>query len=141
MKRRRKIRRSACPISVALDVFGDAWTLLIIRDLMLKGIDTFNAFLASDEHIATNILSDRLARLEAEGIIEKRRDSDDARRFHYSLTEKGIDLAPMLVEITLWSARHEKTAAPPAVVKEMSRDPRSFAMKAAERARRSRETN
>jgi DNA-binding HxlR family transcriptional regulator len=112
-------QRSGCPISIALEIFGDSWSLLIIRDLMFKGLRTFNEFAASDEGIATNILADRLAKLETAGILVKRPDSADARRIHYRLTEKGIDLAPALVEIVLWTTRYEKTDAPPSMVRAM----------------------
>ena len=111
--------RSGCPISIALDLFGDAWSLLIVRDLMFKGLRTFSEFAGSDEKIATNTLSDRLARLEAAGILTKAADPTDARRVHYRLTEKGIDLAPALVEIVLWGARHEQTDAPPNMLRAM----------------------
>jgi DNA-binding HxlR family transcriptional regulator len=116
---RRGQRRSGCPISTALEVFGDAWSLLIVRDLMFKGFRTFNEFLNAGEGIASNILSERLARLEAAGILSRGRDPRDARRHLYRLTEKGIDLAPALVEIVLWSARYEETDAPESVLHEM----------------------
>jgi DNA-binding HxlR family transcriptional regulator len=112
-------RRSGCPISLALEIFGDTWSLLIVRDLMFKGLDTFNQFQTAGEGIATNILTDRLGRLESAGIVAKRDSETDARRYHYFLTEKGIDLAPALVEIVLWSARHEKTDAPAEVLRQM----------------------
>lgn len=115
----RNARRSTCPISIALEIFGDRWSLLIVRDLMFKGLRTFNEFASSDEGIATNILTDRLAKLEAAGILDKRPDPADARRVRYRLTEKGIDLAPALVEIVLWAARHEDTDAPTNIVRAM----------------------
>jgi DNA-binding HxlR family transcriptional regulator len=115
----RAARRSGCPISIALDIFGDTWSLLIVRDLMFKGLRTFSEFACSDEQIATNILADRLARLEAAGILTKAADPTDARRVHYRLTEKGLDLAPALVEIVLWCARHEQTGAPPNMLRAM----------------------
>ena len=115
----RSSRRSGCPISIALEIFGDAWSLLIVRDLMFKGLRTFSEFASSGEKIATNILSDRLARLEAAGILTKAADPADARRVHYRLTEKGMDLAPALVEIVLWAARHERTDAPPTMLRAM----------------------
>jgi len=118
--------RSGCPISLALELFGDSWSLLIVRDLMFKGLRTFNEFLGAGEGIATNILSDRLQRLEEAGIITSMADPDDARRFLYRLTKKGIDLAPALVELVLWSARYEETDAPPAVIRQMRRDRRRF---------------
>lgn len=115
----RPARRTGCPISIALDIFGDSWSLLIVRDLMFKGLQTFNEFAASGEGIATNILTDRLAKLEAAGILTRRPDPADARRIHYRLTAKGIDLAPALVEIVLWSARYEDTDAPASTVRAM----------------------
>lgn len=119
MSRKRRIRRSGCPISVALEAVGDPWSLLVIRDLMFKGLQSFREFQDAGEGIASNILSDRLARLEACGIVTKRPDPDDARRVRYRLTEKGIDLAPILVEMVLWAARHERTDAPAKTVREM----------------------
>ena len=112
-------RRSACPINASLEIFGDRWSLLIIRDLMLRGYRTYKEFLSSDEGIATNILAERLQRLEAAGIITTSRDAEDRRKVVYGLTEKGIDLAPILVELVLWSAQYEATAAPPAMVRKM----------------------
>ena len=119
-------RRSGCPISVVLETLGDSWSLLIVRDLMFKERKTFNEFLSAEEKIASNILSDRLRRLEAVGIVLKQRDPDDARRYIYRLTEKGIARAPMLIEMILWAARYEKTAAPPAVIREMTRNREAF---------------
>lgn len=120
MKRKpRTSRRSGCPISIALEIFGDSWSLLIVRDLMFKNLHTFNEFLAAGEGIASNILTDRLAKLEAAGIVMKLADKTDARRFRYQLTEKGIDLAPALIEIVLWSARYEKTDAPASTLRAM----------------------
>jgi DNA-binding HxlR family transcriptional regulator len=116
---RKAERRSGCPISTALEVLGDAWSLLIVRDLMFKGLRTFNEFLNAGEGIASNILSDRLARLECAGILTKARDSGDARRYVYRLTEKGIDLAPVLLEVVLWAARYEETDAPGSTLHEM----------------------
>jgi DNA-binding HxlR family transcriptional regulator len=118
--------RSGCPIGMALDLIGDPWTLLIVRDLMFKGAKTFNDFLLAGERIATNVLTDRLARLETHGIVTKGRDMQDARRFIYRLTEKGVDLAPVLVELVVWSARYQKTEAPPEVVKAMRTDRDAF---------------
>jgi DNA-binding HxlR family transcriptional regulator len=101
---------------------GDAWSLLIVRDLMFKDRRTFNDFLMGGEGIASNILADRLRKLEVSNIIEKRRDPEDARRFLYRLSSKGVDLAPVLVELVIWSARHERTDAPPTVVRSMRVD-------------------
>lgn len=98
---------------------GDSWSLLIVRDLMFKGLRTFREFSLSDEGIASNVLADRLARLERAGILAKAPDPSDRRRLLYRLTAKGIDLAPVLIEVVLWTARHENTAAPEATVREM----------------------
>lgn len=94
--------------------------------MIFLGRKTYNEFLNAGEKIATNILSDRLQRLESSGIIVKQRDPADARRYIYRLTEKGIDLAPMLIEMIIWAARHEKTAAPPEVVRKMTEDREGF---------------
>jgi len=118
--------RSGCPISIALELLGDAWSLLIVRDLMFKDRRTYNDFLTGGEGIASNILADRLRKLEDANIIEKRRDASDARRFVYRLSPKGIDLAPVLVELVVWSARHEHTDAPAAVVRMMRTDRETF---------------
>jgi DNA-binding HxlR family transcriptional regulator len=93
-------------------MLGDRWSLLIVRDLMVRGCQTFRDFLQSGEGIATNILSDRLKKLRAAGIIVAETGAADGRRVIYRLTEKGIDLAPAMLELLIWGARHEKTAAP-----------------------------
>ena len=110
-------RRSDCPFNASLEVFGDRWSLLIVRDLLFDRRSSYKEFLESDERIATNILADRLQRLEGKGIIVKTRDTDDARKLVYRLTTKGLDLAPVLVEMIMWGSRHERTKSPPAVVK------------------------
>ena len=115
--------RSTCPLSTALDLFGDRWTLLVIRDLALRGKHSFSEILESAEGVATNVLAERLARLEAGGIVTKTRNPDDGRRYSYGLTEKGKDLIPVLVEIIVWSAaHHEGTAAAPGFVEAAKRD-------------------
>ena len=115
-------RRSGCPVSIALETLGDRWSLLIIRDLMVRGYTTFSQFEESDEGIATNILTDRLRRLEKNGIISRERESRDRRKATYRLTEKGIDLAPLLLELLIWGARHERTMAPPELIAQMEHD-------------------
>ena len=119
-------RRSGCPISIALELLGDSWSLLIVRDLMFKGRRTFNEFLDSGEGIATNVLADRLRRLEGGGIVERRPDPDDGRRVLYRLTRKGIDLAPVLVELVVWSATYERTEAPLELVRQMKVNREAF---------------
>lgn len=107
MRNENKKRQSGCPVAFGLDTFGDRWSLLIIREIMLKGKKTYSDFLEADESISTNILVDRLKHLEAEGIIVKSRDSENHRRFLYTLTQKGIDLMPVMLEIILWSGKYD----------------------------------
>ena len=99
-------KRSDCPISSSLDIFGDKWSLLIIRDLMFFQKSTYNDFLKSDERIATNILATRLKGLEENGIIEKSEHPDSKAKILYRLTQKGIDLLPIVVEMQLWADKH-----------------------------------
>jgi DNA-binding HxlR family transcriptional regulator len=112
-------RRSGCPVNAALEMLGDSWSLLIIRDLMLFGRKAYREFLEAGEGIATNILADRLAKLEANGIVTRRRDPQDARRIRYRLTEKDMALAPAMLELAVWGATHERTAAPPETIRRM----------------------
>jgi len=90
-------------------MLGDRWSLLILRDMMVLGFRTYKEFLGSHEKIATNVLADRLNKLEESGIIASKPDPSDGRKLIYNLTAKGIDLAPVLAEMVLWAARHEKT--------------------------------
>jgi DNA-binding HxlR family transcriptional regulator len=108
-RRARPKWRSECPLNASVEILGDHWSLLIIRDMMLRGFRTYKEFLESYEGIATNILADRLQKLIAHGIITTERDPSDGRKLIYSLTAKGIDLAPVLTEMVLWAARHEDT--------------------------------
>lgn len=108
-------RRSACPLNASVEMLGDRWSLLILRDMMLRGYSHFHEFLQSTEKIATNILADRLRRLEDFGIIATQEDPADGRKRIYSLTPKGIDLAPVLTEMVLWAARHEDVGNQPLV--------------------------
>ena len=103
-------------------MFGDRWSLLIIRDLMVRGFRSFKQFQESGEGIATNILADRLRKLESSGIIAVEKEEADGRKLNYRLTEKGIDLAPVLLELLIWGARHEPTGAPCAVIAEMAKN-------------------
>jgi DNA-binding HxlR family transcriptional regulator len=102
-------RRSGCPLNASVEMLGDRWSLLIIRDMMLRGFKTYKQFLECYEGIATNILADRLRKLVAYGIINTRPDPSDRRKVIYRLTPKGIDLAPVLTEMVLWAAAHEDT--------------------------------
>jgi DNA-binding HxlR family transcriptional regulator len=114
--------RSGCPVNIALEVFGDRWSLLIVRDLMVRGYHTFKQFQESGEGIASNILADRLRKLESAGIVMTEPEPTDARRLNYRLTQKGIDLAPVLLELLIWGASHEKTGAPCSVIENLARN-------------------
>lgn len=99
-------KRSFCGISSLLDILGDKWSLLIIRDIMFKGKSTYGEFLASDEKIATNILADRLELLESQGFIASKPHPDSRVKSVYSLTQKGLDLMPVLMEMLVWADSH-----------------------------------
>ena len=115
------LHRSGCPVSISLDVLGDRWSLLIVRDMMVRGCRTFREFQRAGEGIATNILSDRLRKLEAARIVMTER-AEDGRSAHYRLTEKGIALAPVLLELLIWAAHHEATAAPDSYIAQLERN-------------------
>ncbi len=116
-------RRSACPISFSLDILGDKWTLLVLRDLVFRRKRYFRDFLGSAEKIATNILTDRLRTLEHNGIVTRRTDPENARQVIYNLTEKGVDLIPVLVDFIAWGAKYDHlTAIPDALIHRISSD-------------------
>lgn len=106
---------------VSLERFGDRWSLLIIRDLMVRGYRTFREFQNAGEGIATNVLSNRLRKLVEDEIIFAEPDAEDRRSVHYRLTPKGIALAPVMLELLIWAARHEETAAPCSFIEQMER--------------------
>lgn len=99
-------RRSDCPISSSLDIWGDKWSLLIVRDLMFSKQCTYGDFLKSDEKIATNILAARLQMLEVNGVISKQDHPQSKAKVLYKLTQKGIDLLPLMIEINLWADKY-----------------------------------
>jgi DNA-binding HxlR family transcriptional regulator len=99
-------KRSECPLSCSLDLWGDKWSLLIIRDLMFSTKNTYGDFLKSAEGIATNILASRLQSLEESNLIEKLMHPESKVKGLYRLTQKGIDLLPILVEMYLWSDKY-----------------------------------
>jgi len=106
--------RSECPITNTLDLIGDKWTLLVIRDMLFLKKKSFNEFLKSPEGIATNILTQRLKRLEEHGIIEKRPYRKAPVRYEYILTRRGQDLRPVLMEMICWGNTYiEGTMIPP----------------------------
>lgn len=98
---------SGCPIDYALEIFGDRWSLIVIRDLLVRRKRHFAEMMASDEGIASNILAARLRKLEAWGLVRHRPDPANRRQVIYSLTDRGKELAPVLVEIAIWSAKHD----------------------------------
>ena len=120
-------KRSGCGISCALDLLGDKWSLLVIRDMIFMKKQYFKEFLASYEGIATNILSDRLKRLENEGIVEKNQDPENKRQMIYTLTTKGRDLTPVLVDLLYWGATHDaRTSMPPDFIQQIEADRQGF---------------
>jgi DNA-binding HxlR family transcriptional regulator len=108
-------RRSACPVAGALDLIGDKWTLLVVRDL-LRGKRRYGDLAASSEHIPTNILADRLRKLERAGLVEKVRYSERPPRYEYRLTTQGRDLQPAIRSLAAWGLRYVSgTRVPPDV--------------------------
>ena len=127
MKRNRKKYRSNCPINFAQETFGDKWSLLIIRDLMFAGKKYYGEFLSSDEKISTNILADRLEKLEGDGLITKATDKENNSKKIYALTQKGVDLLPMLLEMIAWSAKYDnKTGTPAEFIRRLEEDKNSL---------------
>ncbi|MBE8720797.1 winged helix-turn-helix transcriptional regulator [Sphingobacterium pedocola] len=123
-------KRSDCPISSSLDIWGDKWSLLIVRDLMFSKQCTYGDFLKSDEKIATNILASRLQMLETNGVITKQDHPDSKAKVLYKLTQKGIDLLPLMIEINLWADKYftlpqERKA----VIAEIEKDKEAFIKK------------
>lgn len=112
-------QRSDCPISTTLDVVGDKWTLLILRDMVFAGKSTYGQFLQSAEKVATNVLADRLAILESQGIVTKAVAADKKSKFTYRFTEKGIDTVPIIVALILWGSKHYTTGIDPVLLKEL----------------------
>lgn len=115
---KRAENKSHCPVNYALEAFGDSWSLLIVRDIAFWGKHTYGEFLESKEGIATNMLAARLVQLEQKGIITKAPHPTDKRKEVYNLTDKGLDLIPVMLEMSGWSATHDaETTAPQAFVK------------------------
>lgn len=113
-------RRSDCPIAGALDLLGDRWSLVIVRDLMFRGFREYGQFLGAGEGISTNILAERLDRLMCAGVIVRAEHPSNGKKYVYRLTEKGVDLAPLMIEFALWGAKYvPDNAAPPEVVHQM----------------------
>lgn len=122
-----KKRDTGCPIAYALDIFGDRWSLIIIRDILLKGMRTYGDFLKSDEGIATNVLANRLKEAEESGIISKQHDPDNRRQYIYTMTKKGAELAPVLIEMMQWSANYDSnTMVPKKILQRIKNDRENF---------------
>lgn len=114
-------KRSECPVSYCLDFFGDKWTLLIMRDMVLNEKTTFGDFLKSEEGIATNILTDRLKALETEGFIIKHSIAGKARTGYY-LTEKGISLIPLTIEMAYWGITQDVNGTDPKLSEQVKKN-------------------
>jgi DNA-binding HxlR family transcriptional regulator len=126
--------RSKCPVSFALDIFGDKWSLLILRDIIIFGKSNYHEFASSEEGISTNILADRLIKLETHGLVKKLKDQKNLKKFIYSPTEKALDLIPLIIEMIQWSAKYDpNTAAPPEVINEINKSPKRAAKKIRDR--------
>jgi len=120
-------KRSDCPVSNSLDIWGDKWSLLIIRDLMFAKECTYGDFLKAKEGIATNILASRLQTLEENKIIEKLDHPESKAKVLYRLTKKGIDLLPLMIEINLWAEKYFPIPADrKAMLKEVKKDKPGF---------------
>ena len=118
--------RSGCPVNISLELVGDKWALLVLRDILFKGYRSFKEFSQSKEGIATNILSSRLKFLGESGIIESRVSEEDARVVHYMPTEKGLDLIPVIVSLVLWVDQYEKHVVPDSEIRKMKKNPEKY---------------
>jgi DNA-binding HxlR family transcriptional regulator len=120
-------RQSGCPIAFTLDVIGDKWTLLIIRDMIFKGRRYFGEFLEANEKIATNILTDRLKKLEDSEIITKTQDPEHQKKYIYELTPKGVGLIPVILEVILWGTKNDpNTTTPKELFRRLNKDKSKF---------------
>ncbi|TGK14065.1 transcriptional regulator [Leptospira fletcheri] len=102
----KKSGRSSCPIGLSLDILGDRWTLLILRDILLRGMTRYKDFLEAGEGIATNLLAQRLLWLEEQGLITKTDDPANGKQFIYAPTPKSLDLLPVLWDLSRWGLKH-----------------------------------
>jgi len=139
MARPKPSPRSHCPVNFGLEAFGDRWALLILRDIIFRGKRTYGQFLMSEEGFSTNILASRLDHLVDQGILERQDHEGDGRKGLYSLTEKGLDLVPVVFEITLWSAKHDPESQArriPRLIALIRQDNRSISQESIDRVRR-----
>ena len=122
--------RSTCSIAFGLDKIGDRWSLIIVRDIALRGKCSYGDFLKSEEKIATNILASRLLSLEQNGIISKENNPNDKRKETYALTRKGLDLLPVLLELLVWGSKYfEESESPKWFVEEAKKDQKALTKK------------
>lgn len=136
---KKKSLRSHCPVNFGLEAFGDRWALLILRDIVFRGKRTYGEFLKSEEGFATNILASRLDHLLAEGILRLESDEADGRRGVYTMTDKGLDLIPVMFEIMLWSEAHDPKSQArriPRMMAEIRADNRRFSAAMREKVKR-----
>lgn len=139
MKKKKKKLRSHCPVNFGLEVFGDRWSLLILRDIVFRGKRKYGEFLKSEEGFATNILASRLEHLMETGILKREGDERDGRTEIYSLTDKGLDLIPMLFEMVLWSAKYDSQSEAKRIVRLVElirKDNRKISQKVIEKVKR-----
>lgn len=123
MSKEKYCPRSPCPIAASLDILGDKWTLLIIRDMIFRGFQEYGEFLAAGEGISTNILAERLKRLQAWGIVHRQENPADRKRVIYTLSRRGIELMPVIIDLVEWGNRHfEHTQAPPEFMQALKAD-------------------
>jgi DNA-binding HxlR family transcriptional regulator len=105
-KAKSNCRQSGCPVAFTLDTFGDKWSLLVLRDMFMNGKRYYGEFLESPEHVASNILADRLKRLEEARVITKNHDPENQKKYVYELTQKGVDLLPLMLEAITWGSKY-----------------------------------
>lgn len=111
-----------CPVTYALEIFGDRWTLLVLRDIMIDGRRRYRDLLSANPGLATNVLADRLKRLERRGLINRARDPIDARQIVYKPTERAIAVIPMLLEMIVWSAKNGADGVPKSLLRRYQAD-------------------
>lgn len=122
MADRQPPQHQPCPVTFALDVFGDRWSLLVLRDVMLEGRCRYKDLLTANPGLATNVLADRLKRLERRGLLSRQRDPSDARQYLYTPTELAVSVVPILVEMIAWGARHGNGAVSPSFLQRFDTD-------------------
>lgn len=139
MKKGKNKLRSHCPVNYGLEAFGDRWALLILRDIIFRGKRTYSEFLKSEEGFATNILASRLEHLIETGILRRERYETDKRKDIYTLTEKGLDLIPVIFEMILWSSKYDSQSEARKIVRLVElirKDNRKISQKVIEQVRR-----